>query len=363
MSVQVSYKKQTALVLIIFLIVFVIIEISATLFVINITECAFKNSEVFENIDTILLNTICDDYLSLERTYNEYFQLKPNQNFETISINQYSLRGDDFTFEKSDDVYRIIMIGGSTIFGVGSTSNESTIPGYLQKNLNEFSLPYSIQVINAGYPGANSHSESKFVKDILLQFQPDMIVVYDGWNELQQPAEMLQQTNTNMISLFLRDLRVSFPFYNTPVLISEIGANIISSVSNNDSNLFDEKLEFEKVSWWKSNWDDVCELANEQDFEMVISIQPIIGIGNKPLTDQESLILDSDPLFIKHANYMSNLVSEMYDMEHCLHTYDLSHSFDDVSEPIYFDQGHMSDNGNLIIANKFTEILHPLLKN
>ena len=335
----------------------------ATLFVVNITQCMFKNSEVFENIDTKSLNQICDEYNSLNRTYNEYFQLQPNQYSETTSINQYGFRGDDFTYKKSDNVYRIIMIGGSTIFGTGSTSTDTTIPAYLQKNLNELSLPYSIQIINAGFPGANSHSESKFVKNILLEFDPDMIIVYDGWNDLQSNVSMLLHTNQNPLSLFLKDLRVLFPFYNTPVLISEIGMTIISQFSNVEPDSFDEELEFKKVLWWKNNWDDVCKLADEKGFEMIISIQPIIGTGTKPLTNNETLILNSNPLFIMEANYLSNYISEMYNLEHCMYTFDLTNSFDNVSEAIYFDQGHMSDNGNLIIAKKFTEILYPLLVN
>ena len=53
----------------------------------------------------------------------------------------------------------------------------------------------------------------------------------------------------------------------------------------------------------------------------------------------------------------------MYDLKKCNHTFDLTTIFDNVSEQIYFDQGHMSDKGNLIVAKKFAELLYPILKN
>lgn len=128
------------------------------------------------------------------------------------------------------------------------------------------------------------------VKDVLLQFDPDVIIVYDGWNE-------------------------------------------------------------------------ICELSHEQGFDIIISIQPIIGTGNKPLTVNEKQILDSNPSYVIHSKLISDYVSAMYDLKKCNHTFDLTTIFDNVSEQIYFDQGHMSDNGNLIVAKKFTELLYPILKN
>ena len=361
MSVEVSYKKQTVLVLLLFFVILVVVEAIATLFVMNITVCKFKDSELFENTDPKLLEKICDDYLSLHRTYNEYYQLTPNQYFDTISINEFGFRGLDFSYEKPQNTFRIFMVGGSTVFGVGSSSDETTIPGYLQKNLNDFSLSSSIQIINAGYPSANSLSESKLVKDVLLQFDPDVIIVYDGWNEITEPVEMLQHSNRNIVSTFLKDMRVFLPFYNTPVLISELGAKFLAQFSGTPS--LDEELDQQKIVWWKNNWNEICELSHEQGFDIIISIQPIIGTGNKLLTVNEKQILDSNPSYVIHSKLISDYVSAMYDLKKCNHTFDLTTIFDNVSEQIYFDQGHMSDNGNLIVAKKFAELLYPILKN
>ena len=80
--------------------------------------------------------------------------IKPDQYFSTININSHGFRGSEFNLEKPDDVYRIFVVGGSSIFGSGATSDEKTIPGFLQNEFNEIKLSKRIQVINAGIGSA-----------------------------------------------------------------------------------------------------------------------------------------------------------------------------------------------------------------
>ena len=51
------------------------------------------------------------------------------------------------------------MVGGSTMFGAGATSDETTIPAYLQQLLNEKDFGFNIEVINSGIQGADSTTE------------------------------------------------------------------------------------------------------------------------------------------------------------------------------------------------------------
>ena len=69
MSVEVSYKKQTVLVLLLFFVILVVVEAIATLFVMNITVCKFKDSELFENTDPKLLEKICLEHIPISIIY------------------------------------------------------------------------------------------------------------------------------------------------------------------------------------------------------------------------------------------------------------------------------------------------------
>ena len=50
------------------------------------------------------------------------------------------MRGPDITQDKPNDTYRIIIIGGSTVYGSGSTSDKTTIPGFLQEKIDNLEL-------------------------------------------------------------------------------------------------------------------------------------------------------------------------------------------------------------------------------
>ncbi len=45
----------------------------------------------------------------------------------------------------------------------------------------------------------------------------------------------------------------------------------------------------------------------------------------------------------------------------CTKTADLRGAFDETIEPVYWDQGHTSDNGNFIMAQKMFEIFYPII--
>jgi len=48
--------------------------------------------------------------------------------------------------------------------------------------------------------------------------------------------------------------------------------------------------------------------------------------------------------------------------EYCGRTEDLRNVFDGISEPLYFDFGHVSSKGNGIIAGKIVETPLPIIK-
>ena len=77
------------------------------------------------------------------------------------------------------------MLGGSPMFGYGATSDETTIPGFMQEFLNEKDFGFNIEVINSGIQAADSNRELNFVKRTLITFSPDLVIVYDGWNDLR----------------------------------------------------------------------------------------------------------------------------------------------------------------------------------
>lgn len=102
-------------------------------------------------------------------------------------INRFGFRGSDFSIKKPDNTYRIICIGESTTFGLGGTDNNHTYPVILEAKLNNESNKrngVTFEVINAGVPSYTSTQCFILMGLELISFQPDMFIIYTGWNEM-----------------------------------------------------------------------------------------------------------------------------------------------------------------------------------
>jgi len=295
LSVQVSYKKQATLGIIGITILLLAIEIIANVWWVTQIHCEFEQNEIFQNFDDVEKRQLCLDFYNLKTSGDE---LIPNQSTDSITINTLGFRGAEFFTVKPLDTYRIFMVGGSTMFGAGATSDKTTIPGYLQQLLNEKDFGFDIDVINSGIQGADSYAELKLIEQKLVRFSPDLVIIYDGWN----------------------DLRAN----NAPIEVKE-------------------------------NWKTMCELGNENDFDVIITLQPIAGFGNKVLTKQELKYAQTgedytNNLLIDSSSVYQDYVEKLSEIKTCTKTFDLRDAFDTKTGPIYWDQGHVSDRGNSIVA-------------
>ena len=303
MSVQVSYRKQTLLGIIGLLILFLAVEAIANVWWVTQINCEFEENEIFMNMDEGEKRQLCVDLYEVKTLGDE---LIPNQQNKSITINSLGFRGEEFSPEKLEDVYRIFMLGGSTMFGHGATSDQTTIPGYVQEFFQNYNDEFKIEIINGGIQGADSYAETKMIERKLLTYSPDMIIVYDGWNDLRAD-------------------------------------NTAESLHN--------------------NWNLMCEFGRQNNFDVIITLQPIAGFGNKILTKQEAEYstlgtnYNDIPLMNSLSEY-EKYTSNLDDLENCTSSINLRTIFDNETAPIYWDQGHVSDKGNNIVAKAlYTEIL------
>jgi len=306
MSVQVSYKKQVILGIIAITILLLGIEGIANVWWLTQINCEFEQNEIFQNTDELKKRQLCLDFYNIKTSGDEII---PDQSTDSITINTLGFRGAEFSETKPPNTYRIFMVGGSTMFGAGATSDETTIPGYLQQYLNEKNLGFDIEVINSGIQGADSNTELNLVKQKLVRFSPDLIIIYDGWN----------------------DLRAN----NTPIKINE-------------------------------NWKMICEFGKKNDFDVIITLQPIAGFADKILTKQELEYAQSgtnynnNPL-IESLSVYQDYAKKISEINTCTVTFDLRNVFDTETGPIYWDQGHVSDRGNSIVAKSLLNTIFSIV--
>lgn len=88
-----------------------------------------------------------------------------------------------FTVEqpKPSGVLRVMVVGGSTVLGQGAKTPAENLPARLRQRL-ERRHP-RVEVVNAGVGGYFSGQELVRAVAELLPYRPEVLVVYDGWND------------------------------------------------------------------------------------------------------------------------------------------------------------------------------------
>ena len=242
-------------------------------------NCFFLDSDVFANLDQDLKRSICLDNDNLRWSYNPYLQPEPNQHYATINTNQDGFRGKEISLEKPLDTFRVFVVGGSTVFGVGSSSDSTTIPAYLQKQY-DFNSELNVEVINAGIPKAYSFTNVDIIKKNLINFEPDLFIIYSGWNDLGRSWSADAYTNpagcTSPLqpdpncSIELQILRFllkneyyqSFSILFTNYQIWKI--NTSEHVKTATTLDYSEQM----AKNWQNTWSEICELGKSNNFDL-----------------------------------------------------------------------------------------------
>ena len=260
------------------------------------SDCVVMLKIIFGNEEEI--KELCKEH-NLEKT-NEIIPYKFDLNF-----NSKGFIGDDFDSQKPPDEFRILMVGGSTMLGAESSSVNTTIPGILQLMMDYNNPGMKINVINAGISGANTASELKLISTKLVKYDPDLMIIYDGWNDI----------SADYASLYT-----------------------------------------------KSTWNSMCQIGHENNFDVMIFLQPIAGFGSKVLTEQEKINSltgqDHNGFQLLQAKSTYDALSrELLSLNGSCKTFDHRNVFDHVQGPVYWDQGHTLDVGNFILADSFLKKL------
>ena len=100
---------------------------------------------------------------------------------EVGGVNVWGYRGKTVGRKRPGEV-RIVMLGGSTVYGWDLYANES-IPAFLERRLNDGGQRFS--VVNLGAPGQGTYG---FVTDLsdFEYLDYDIVALYEGYNDLPQ---------------------------------------------------------------------------------------------------------------------------------------------------------------------------------
>jgi hypothetical protein len=361
MSLQVSYKKQVLLGIIFIIMIIGIVEGLARIYEYFNPTCMFVKSDTMKNINNELKRQMCHDFEELQWIEDPALRPVPNTSTSTININSEGFRGEEITRKKPENTYRIFIVGGSTTFGTGNT-DATTISSYLQNLVDKNNFGKKIQVINAGIPAAFSFTEIHLIKNKLIDYEPDLIIVFDGWNDITTPYEYHDDFvrpkpfHTQLVI----DIQKYASFYKTPRIIKDTLDNLQYEINPNKIYHFDETYVTEKANLWEERWYDTCQFLNDTGVAALITLQPMSGSSERTLTEYEKkyfTLWDNERILSNYYLYTEKLNS----LSKVCKVADLSAAFDGIHEPIFQDAIHTGPLGNEIIAKKMFEVAKPLI--
>lgn len=302
---------------------------------------------------------------------------------EHMRVNNFGFREIDFDEKKSDNVFRVIAIGGSTTFGSGAIGSQ-TYPFILQEIFNK-NPELNVEVINLGISGGWSYTEVKLINQKAINFEPDLIIVYDGWNDVisGRPEQQIEEKSDDLTLVFdgwkgvisgpLGDRQGDiFQYIDDPISsflrnfksltslkrIIIYGDDVYSYFNRTVTN-YDLSHSNEKTNEWFSRWSKTCESLKQENIQVIIIIQPMAGTGEKKLTPHEQI------WYTRYNNEAINKNLEEYADklplldEYCLDTADFRTIFDDIETSLFIDNGHVTGLGNKILAERVYELILP----
>src|SRR5213594_1067974 len=115
--------------------------------------------------------------------FYRFYRVNPDYRTRTVRVNHAGFRNDEeITPDKPDNVVRVVVMGGSTVWGednsgpLGTIDNRDTIAAHLETILNERAAArgskFRIQVINAGVVGYMLFQEEIYFSTYIADFKP-----------------------------------------------------------------------------------------------------------------------------------------------------------------------------------------------
>lgn len=126
------------------------------------------------------------------------FVLTPGQTYRTtqvdLEINRFGMRGLAPETPKPKNQYRIFSMGGSSVF---DHRVSVSWPEKLEKNLRQLGFQ-TVDSYCAGVPGYSSRETLAFYHDVIGNLEPDLVLLYQGWNDVKYMVPFRQGLNIDI---------------------------------------------------------------------------------------------------------------------------------------------------------------------
>jgi lysophospholipase L1-like esterase len=117
-----------------------------------------------------------------------------------VVTNAFGMRSPPISQSKAPGVIRILCLGESTTFGE-RVEQDQTYAAVLEKRLNARGDGHRYEVLNAGAPGYTIVQSAEYLSRCGLDFDPDVILVYHGFNDFLPTNFLAQRIGSGAVQL------------------------------------------------------------------------------------------------------------------------------------------------------------------
>ena len=292
---------------------------------------------------------------------------------QTINIDDHGIRRTPGA-DCGAGSYNVFAFGGSTMWGTGAP-DWGTIAARLQASLHERRRG-PVCVTNFGETGyVSTQSLVMLLLQLKLEHRPDAVVFYDGPNDVYaayqagrvgvhenfyQIAAQFERPPTSPTWMGL--LRNTYAFALVDMLVGKLTAGAAKpqvKVLNYETIGVDAAtLSDLVVKNYMSNYTMVDLLARRYGFEAFMFIQPILSMGNKPLTREEQQMkrtYEADHALTR----LDAAVYGAFARESSKHDrlFYLADIFDGNPASLWIDDSHVNPLGNDLIAQRIVDVI------
>jgi lysophospholipase L1-like esterase len=325
--------------------------------------------------------------------FYRFYRVNPAYRSPNVRVNTAGFRNDEeISREKPSGVIRIVMLGGSTVWGEdagypfsGTIDNRDTIAAHLETALNararERAVPVRVQVLNAGVVGYLLFQNVIYFNHYIARFKPDLVIAMDGHNDLdamQLAVEPYRHRNDG-------------PFYNAlnhpglldvareairwaeskSLFVRKASAKLTELASRWVLEGADWREKFERrpseaeLEAWLAEYEasvrrlDASACIAGARALFVVQVE-VAGERAKTLTPEEQRIREHYRYYTwLHTVARDRLIDRMNLLvrQHGLWFEDMSAVFRNESEQTYLDYTHLTSRGARIVAERLAQIV------
>lgn len=347
------------------------------------------------------------------------YRLVGNQQSNVWGINAQGFRSDQaIAPTKPNDEVRVFVLGGSTAFGQLSSNNQTTFASKLETLLNQqvatqksnpkkfrpdvmpyfadelakaMALPPRIResryrVINAAVPGYMSSNELSQLALQILAYQPDFVVLVDGYADLLVPSTQEgtdipgnEKLLTNASGHFFSDLNQSlkrwvyqsylvrgFQYW---VLRPQDATHQLIPPAGSEKNLpqaltADSKELDQRSTRYRNNLEQIARLTAAAKIPLILALQPEITNRNpKNLSPKEKKILDQlgstykERVKTGYGQLQQSVEQVKGEFPKGVVTLNLNSVYANFAGEAFQDAIHLTDEANTVLADQLYETI------